>query len=160
MHIGLSELGGIVGLIGGLFVLFDRYYKGRPVASLTVNTQSSQGRQLVCIRIKNPTAYDIAILGANNRQGVYYLTMDEDVRSLLEGTAGTLKYAFMLKPDESKELIIKAQMKDNLPLEVTKPGYVEFVIQWRRGNATWLPQIPVLVCSTTRVIRQLAGVQQ
>ena len=33
MHIGLSELGGIAGLFGALVVLWDRYYKARPIAS-------------------------------------------------------------------------------------------------------------------------------
>jgi hypothetical protein len=110
MHIGLSELGGIVGLIGGLLVFYDRYYKGRPVASLTVNVQGPVGRKLVCVRIKNTTPYDVAILDAKNRQGVYYLTEDEATRSLVAGAMGASKFAFMLKPDETRELIIMSQM--------------------------------------------------
>jgi hypothetical protein len=158
MHIGLSELGGIVGLIGGLLVFYDRYYQGRPVASLTVKVQSPSGRKLVCVRIKNTTPYDVAILGAKNRQGVYYLTEDEATRSLVAGVMGALKFAFMLKPDETRELIIMPHFDSGIPLEVKK-RYIEFAIYWRRGNATWLPQVPLLVCSTTYVIRQLGGVQ-
>ena len=33
--IEFSTLGAIVGFIGGGIVLFDRYYKGRPIASLS-----------------------------------------------------------------------------------------------------------------------------
>jgi hypothetical protein len=157
MHIGLSELGGIVGLIGGLLVFYDRYYKGRPVASLTISEKSS-GRKLVCVRIKNTTPYDVAILDAKNKQGVYYLTEDEATRSLVAGAMGAAKFAFMLKPDETRELIIMSHFDSGVPVEVKK-RYVEFAIYWRRGNATWLPQVPLLVCSTTYVIRRLGGVQ-
>ncbi len=158
MKIGLGELGGIVGLISALVVLYDRYYRGRPVASLMVKVLSPSGRKLVCVRIKNTTAYDVAILGARNRQGVYFLTEDEEARTLIEGAAGTLKFAFMLGPDETKELIIKSNFKDGIPLEAEN-RYVEFFVWWRRGNSTWMPQLPVLVCSTTKVIRQLGGVE-
>src|SRR3954471_5072047 len=160
MHISISTIGGVIGLISGLFVLFDRFYKGRPVILLTVREIENSPRKLVCIRIKNTTAYDIAILGARNRQGIYFLTENEDVHSLMEGASGKSNFSLMLKPDGTKELIIKAMYKDNVALEVTKPGYVEFVIYWRRGNATWLAQMPLLVCSTSQVLRQLGGVEQ
>ncbi len=98
------------------------------------------------------------MLNADNREGVYFLVEDEEARTLIEGAAGTLRFAFMLKPDETKELIIKSKFKDGVPLEVMS-RFVMFRIWWRRGNATWLPQMPVVVRSTTSVIRQLGGVQ-
>jgi len=157
MHIGLSELGGIAGLFGALVVLWDRYYKARPIASLTVKVGEPPTRKLVCVRIKNTTAYDIAILGARNRQDVYFLTEDQETLSIVQGATGTKKFAFVLKPDETRELIVMPKFDGGAPREITK-RYVEFAIHWRRGNATWLPQIPLLVCTTTRVIRQLGGV--
>lgn len=160
MHIGLSEIGGVVGLIGGLLVFYDRYCRGRPVASLTVNEVSAPPRKLVCIRIKNDTPYDVAILGARNRQGIYFLTENEQTRSLLAGAIGALKFAFVLKPTETKELIIKSNYKDGVAMELLGNRYAEFIIRWRRGNSTWMPQMPIFVCSTTQVIRQLGGVEE
>jgi hypothetical protein len=58
--IWLSTLGAIVGFIGGGIVLFDRYYKWRPIASLSM--MDDEGTRRICIRIKNTTPYDIAIL--------------------------------------------------------------------------------------------------
>jgi hypothetical protein len=55
-----STLGAIVGFIGGGIVLFDRYCKGRPVASLSM--MDDEGKRRICIRIKNTTAYDIAVI--------------------------------------------------------------------------------------------------
>jgi hypothetical protein len=157
MHLGPSELGGIAGLIGAFIVLWDRFYKGRPIASLTVKVQHPSAHKVVCIRIKNTTPYDVAILGAKNRQNIYFLAEDEEILSIVQGVAGAKKFAFMLKPEETRELIVMPKLDGGTPREINK-RYVEFVIRWRRGNATWLPQLPILVCSTTHVIRQLGGV--
>lgn len=47
----------------------------------------------------------------------------------------------MLKPGDTKELILAPNFKDNLPLELT-PQRIRVQIAWWRGNATWLPQVP------------------
>jgi hypothetical protein len=64
MAFTIGEIGGIVGLISAGIVWMDRYYKGRPVVSLT--TQSASGKTLICIRITNTTPYDVAIIGSNS----------------------------------------------------------------------------------------------
>jgi hypothetical protein len=67
--------------------------------------------------------------------------------------------SFILKPDESKELLIMPKFEGGMPVEAIKNQYVEFWIYWRRGNATWQPQLPVPVCTTTGTIRQLGSVE-
>src|SRR5713101_1079943 len=46
----IGVVGGVIGLLGGLVSFRDRFYKGRPAASLT--TDNSSGRTLVQVRIK------------------------------------------------------------------------------------------------------------
>jgi hypothetical protein len=58
----------------------------------------------------------------------------------------------MLKPGDTKELILAPNFKDNLPLELT-PQRIRVQIAWWRGNATWLPQVPVFVWTSTQTIR-------
>ncbi|TWA96994.1 hypothetical protein FBZ96_10645 [Bradyrhizobium stylosanthis] len=135
----------------------DRYHKGRPVVSLTTKTED--GRTKVCIRIKNTTPYDVAILGNKVTRGwffrpcnVYFLSAGQGTRALLSAQSGKPPQ-FMLKPDESRELTICPAFAGNMPLEITEPGRVDFFIQWRRGNATWLAQIPLPVCTSTEAIR-------
>jgi hypothetical protein len=50
------------------------------------------------------------------------------------------------------------KFKDNVAIEALADRYVELWFRWRRGNATWMRQIPVPVCTRTSVIRQLGGV--
>jgi hypothetical protein len=153
----IGMVGGMVGLAAGLASFYDRFYKGRPVASVT--TRASSDRTLVLIRIKNTTNYDVVVLGSNERKNIYFLTEDSSTLNIIRGQMEKTAPTFILKPDETKELIIMTKFKDNMPMDVLKPGYVAFWISWRRGNATWLPQIPIPVCTTTRTIRQLGGVE-
>jgi hypothetical protein len=44
---------------------------------------------------------------------------------------------FVLKPGDSKELIIMPKFKDGIAIEAMGNRYIEFWIHWRRGNATW-----------------------
>lgn len=146
----LKSLGSFLGIFTTIAFLYDRSVKGRPIGSLTITENS--GRRLVCIRISNPSDYDIAILDATVKPRVYFLTENLEPRSLIEGEMGVSTY-FMLKPKESKELILASRYKDNLALEV-KPQAVTFRVFWRRCNATWLPQWPVHVCTSTTTIRR------
>lgn len=152
----IRDVGGIIGTIGGLVVLYDRYYRGRPVASLTTNKIGD--RTTISIRIKNTTAYDVAIMGNKVTRGflkpckVYFLTDSKSTRALLNAQTGKPPQ-FMLKPEEVKELLINPAFENGVALEIKDPGRVDFWIQWRRGNATWLPQAPIAVCTSTEAIR-------
>jgi hypothetical protein len=157
MAFTIGEIGGAAGLISACLVWADRYYKGRPVVSLT--TAIEDGRVKIRIRIKNVTPYDIAVFGNKVTRGwlfrktnVYFLTDGISTRALLAAQQGKPPQ-FMLKPDEEKELTICPRIENNVPLEVTQPGRVDFAIQWRRGNSTWLPRVPLLVCTSTEAIR-------
>lgn len=152
----LRDIGGVVGLLGGLFIFYDRFYKGRPIASLT--TRNSSGQSLVLIRIKNTTNYDVIVEGTRERRGIYYLSENETTLDLVREEKGKQRQ-FILKPDESREMLVMSKIENNVPLEALGSRYVEFWIYWIRGNATWLPQMPIWVCTTTRTIRQLGGVE-
>jgi hypothetical protein len=148
----LKTIGSIVGLLTGLFVLYDRYAKGRPIASLTIVMNGS--RNLACIRVSNITPYDFAITDTEVSPKTYFLTEDLEINRLVRGAAGRSPY-FMLKSGASKELVIAPMFKDGLPLEVNH-HMINFRIYWRRGNATWLPQLPVVVRTSTSTIRKYA----
>jgi hypothetical protein len=146
----LKAIGSFVGLLTGAFYFYDRLAKGRPIASLTIAKDGT--RKLACIRISNPSAYDIAVTDATVRSNTYFLTENLETRSLVEGAAGYRPY-FMLRPGEAKELVIAPLYKNNVALEV-RPHRVSFWIWWQRGNATWLPQLPVWVLTSTPTIRK------
>jgi hypothetical protein len=146
----LKSIGSIVGLLTGVTYFYDRLAKGRPIASLTISKQD--GRKRACIRVVNASQYDIAITDFDVHPATYFLSETLDTRDIVRGTMGHKKL-FMLKPQESKELIVAPLFKDNLALEAGAPHRVVFSFSWRRGNATWLPQLPVTVRTSTTTIR-------
>jgi hypothetical protein len=146
----LKTLGSFLGLITAVVFFYDRAAKGRPIGSITV--KQGNGRKLVCIRISNPSDYDIAILGMEVIPRTYFLTEDMEVRSLVANQLGEGPY-FLLKPREERELVIAPLFENNVALEM-KPHDVKFKIYWRRGNATWLKQWPVHICTSTTTLRK------
>jgi hypothetical protein len=150
MIIVFSTLGAIVGFVGGGIVLFDRYYKGRPIASLSM--MDDEGTRRICIRIKNTTAYDIAVLDLVVKPAIYHLTEKLNTKTIIRGVKGKSP-KFLLRPDEEKNLIIAPLFDNGLALEVSHGGRVNFYITWRSGNSTWFWRRPVPVCTHTETIR-------
>jgi hypothetical protein len=147
----IKLVGSIVGLVTGLFVFIDRVLKGRPVASLTISEDA--GRKLVCIRVTNISPYDVAIIDMEVKPPVYFLTESLGVRKLIEGVVG-YRPSFMLKPGKEKELILAPNFQGNVAIEALAAQRVTVWISWRRGNTTWLPQVPLWVATDTTTIRQ------
>src|SRR5262249_23518982 len=94
-----TSIGALVGWLSGLFLLYDRFAKGRPTASFAVKGKYG------CIRITNIGDYDIAVVDACVKPKVYFLTEDMEVGTLLGGAEGQ-RPTFMLRPREEKELFI------------------------------------------------------
>ena len=65
---------------------YDRFYKGRPIASLT--TRNSSGRTLVLVRVKNTSSYDIVVQSTFERRGFYFLPEDSIALSIIKGQLG------------------------------------------------------------------------
>jgi hypothetical protein len=151
----IKLVGSIVGLLTGIAYFYDRMVKGRPIASLSIARHGP--RKIACVRISNVSNHDVAIIDVTVApQSVYVLTEDLETKTLLEGAAGQRPY-FMLKPREEKMLVIAPLFKDGAVIADTTDMRVKFRISWRSGNATWLPQIPVLIWTSTSTIRKYAG---
>src|SRR5579871_2484291 len=97
----IKTLGSVAGLLSGLFLIYDRIAKGRPIASLTILMDGT--RKSPCIRISNIAPHDVAITNIKVSPRTYFLTDDLEVRSLVRGAAGRNPY-FMVKAGESREL--------------------------------------------------------
>jgi hypothetical protein len=150
----IKLVGSIIGLLTGIAYFYDRMAKGRPIASLSIAKHGSQ--KIACIRISNVSNYDVAIIDATVAPpSVYFLTEDLETKNLLEGAAGQRPY-FMLKPREEKTLVIAPLFKDGKEIADTADIGVKFRISWRSGNATWLPQVPVRVSTSTSMVRKYA----
>jgi hypothetical protein len=115
----IKTVGSIMGLLSFPFFLYDRYAKWRPVASLTVRLEGA--RKVPCIRVSNPTPYDLMVLGSATKPKVYYLTENTETREIIAGSMGRTP-SFVLKAGESKELVICRMKKAKRKREKKKVG--------------------------------------
>jgi hypothetical protein len=146
----VKTVGSFVGLLAGIAVLYDRLARGRPCASLTISVYG--GSPSPRIRVNNTSPYDIAVVDITVHPETYLTAESGDAEDRLRAARGQRPY-FMLKPDEQKEIWILPKFENSIPLEIIR-GAVAFRIWWRRGNATWLPQVPVTVRTSTETIRK------
>jgi hypothetical protein len=147
----IKTVGSIVGLLTGGLYFYDRFAKGRPSASLTISIESN--RPSPRVRIGNSSSYDLAINDVTVYPAIYLVAEQEGAEGNLRASFGEKAY-FMLKPGESKEVRIVPKFQNGIPLEIVKARRVTFLVWWRRGNATWLPQLPVPVYTDTTTIRK------
>jgi hypothetical protein len=132
-------------------LIYDRLARGRPVASLTISKEA--GRPSPRIRITNTSPYDVAIHDITTGSNAYNLAEDEGTEGNLRASFGMRPY-FMLKPEESREIRIVPRFISGVPVEIMGDQRVVFWVWWQRGNATWIPQIPVPVFLSIAIIRK------
>jgi hypothetical protein len=146
----VKTIGSLSGLLSGLFLVWDRMVKGRPVCSITTVKHGSN--TYAALRINNVGVHDVAVLNIRVKPNVYMLSKDFGVDNLLTASLGG-KPALMLAPEEKKELMIVPRYTGG-GRQDERLRRVVFSVSWRRGNATWLPRIPVRVPTSVAVLKE------
>jgi hypothetical protein len=149
----IKTIGSFVGLLAGAFTLYDRIAKGRPIANITYNGGGYETR--IKITLTNAGETTAVILKSTVVPNIYFLTFDEETRSLIEGQLKPLR-PFFLNPKDSIELVIVPRFKNGVNMDLMDQA-VRFSFVWRRQNATWLPQFPLTIRTRTLLIQKLAG---
>jgi hypothetical protein len=142
-----TTFGALVGLLTGIFTLWDRYARGRPIAYLASGTDD------VLLRISNPSDYSIFILSAELTPNVYFLSRGQDIRTIIEDQLSGITY-WPIEPKGTAEFVIADRFEGGRKLSLTDQR-VRFSVSWRRGSTTWLPQIPVNVRIKTSTINKI-----
>jgi hypothetical protein len=140
----LTTFGSLVGLATGVFTVWDRWLRWRPIAYTVAKT--NQGGPY--IRIKNvgpidivtsrPSTFKIAKGKGDSVKEVAYAMVDK-----LEPTA--------IAPQETHDFFFWERRAVDAP----RSRSVWFFIYWRKASSTWLWQIPIVLGaqqSTTKPI--------
>jgi hypothetical protein len=140
-------VGALVGYLTGIFTLWDRYAKGRPIACL------ASGPDNVLLRISNPGDYSIFILSAKITPKVFFLSRGPDIRTIIEDQLSGITY-WPIEPKGIAEFVIADLFEGGRKLSLTDQR-VSFSVGWRRGSTTWLPQMPVAVRTDTSTVNKI-----
>jgi hypothetical protein len=157
----IKLVGGIVGLVTGIFTAWDRWARGRPLAWVTAKKLGVNPYKY--IRIKNPGPSDVFILAVSVYPSrAYHIAKDHSARAILEATFN-IDIKVLLGQGEVCDLPIIDRSK---PVEQPKDQHsvaelqqdqpVRFVIYWRKTSSSYLRQVPVVIITSTRDIERIA----
>jgi hypothetical protein len=153
----ITVIGAIVGLATGVFTVWDRWARGRPLAWVTARKRfSGNPEEYICI--KNPGHSDVFVMGVRvlpKNPQIYGVAKDNSVREISSSFYGDVNV--LLPPDKEYYLPIVEFPKD-LDAPIDRAGRrIFFVIYWRKTSSTWLPQLPVWILTSTDDIQRIAA---
>jgi hypothetical protein len=136
-----TALATVLGVGNTAFLIFDRLFRYRPVASVSAaRGWSGGGDATPYLRVKNMAPFDIVV----ERFSVYpphlVISANSEIRAMVDALVRS-DVPIILGPEEERRLVLV--IRDRANRSERQP--IDIVIEWRRGRSTWLRQMPVTV---------------
>lgn len=143
----LIKIGAIVGLVTGIFTVWDRLARWRPIAYIFATIPGS-----TYIRIKNLGQVDVIVRHIQAHPPTFNIATDDLVHAIVSGMIDRLPPS-VIDPQGKRDFLV---FMHPTPPDNARSQRVRFVIHWRKASSTWLPQFPVFPFTTTADIRNMA----
>jgi hypothetical protein len=149
-----TEIGALTGFITFVFTVFDRFLSGRPIISIGRNPDYSSGefRDLICTNVSD---YDLLITSIRSWPDWVRVNHDDSVDAAVR-SAMRHRFTASLAAKETRRFPIVVHRGELLDDECTERGMFMVMVFWRKPRSAWLPQLPCIVISSARTLRQLA----
>jgi hypothetical protein len=144
----IKLIGAIVGLATGVFTVWDRWARGRPLAWLTATVRTAGTPPEMYIRISNPGPTDVLIQSVRVRPATYGVAKDHSAKG---------RKAFFEGVDLN--LLLRLAKEHDLPIieRENVSRRVCFFIYWRKTSSSYLRQFPVVIMTSTHDIQRIAA---
>lgn len=155
----IATIGSYIGLLSGIFLLFDRLFRHRPHAAFVIEDESATNPTCV-LRIENVTDRDFVITGMVIWPKIYQLMRDKTVQAAVDAAMSRpIEMIVGARSYKDIALLLKLFNKQD-PEEKNRSFLV--AIFWRSCGSPWLPQIPLIKIANTHFVRRLkkAGKRQ
>jgi hypothetical protein len=139
-----------VGFLTGVYTLFDRFMKGRPLAYLVASGPATNAN--ISLRVKNVGQQDVVLRRLFSSPRLYEIAKDDSVLGITE--AQFKSFMTVLQPGQQVDFPV-FRSKSGRALAAESRGRCAFVISWRRATSVWLPQIPVYFFTSMHAVEQL-----
>jgi hypothetical protein len=136
MNAALTTIGSLAGLATGIFTVWDRWARWRPVAYAVAKTKDGGSY----IRIKNLGPMDIIIQRIKSRPSAVKVAKGNSLTDFLHGAIDELEPT-AIAPQETHDFFFWERRDVDAPRTRT----VLFLVYWRKASSTWLPQIPIVI---------------
>jgi len=127
--------------------------RGRPLAWVTATKFGAS--PLENIRLKNPGYGDVFILQVRAYPRVYDVAKDRSVKATITDTALKRDVRVLLRQNEELDLPIFPN-RNEMPEGSATRRFCFFVF-WRKTSSTWLPQVPVMIFTSTDYIKEIGA---
>jgi hypothetical protein len=135
----LLDLGSIGGLVTVVFLIVDRFLKGRPSISIEVEPHGHR-----YLTISTQPGVGVGISAFRSRADVYRVSKDGEISSLLRAQIANVFVATIPGGTTAKFFLIA--LPDGKPRErplANRYRWTPIWLSWRKASSLWLPQIPV-----------------
>lgn len=145
-------LGSSVGLITGIYTLFEKVLKQRPTIWLS---KSNTRNALMRVRVRNRGTQDIAVIGSSVLPRIYSLSNSDELEAMIDAQLGDSSYR-LIQPESTADLHLLTMVEGGRSLDNEDRPVWMFVF-WRRTGSMWLPRIPLMLHAKTSEITRLSG---
>jgi hypothetical protein len=145
----LVQLGSMAGLLTFGFTLFDRFLSGRPTISLA---PSEYGKRNV--RCSNRSTAEILIRSIKTLPRHAQVAKDDSARGIIRA-ATKRSFQSVCAPGAEKDfplVFLDGQLMD-ADSDIGAPFMI--VVSWRKTRSVWLPQMPAVMLTSAKTIRNL-----
>jgi hypothetical protein len=147
----LTEIGAAVGFLTGVYTLFDRFMRGRPLAYLMASGSATNA--ILFLRVKNVGRQDVVLRRLFSVPRLYQIAKNDSVKAIAEAEVYDT-FAAVLQPGEQMDFPAFPSQAGRATAPDIR-GSCAVVISWRKATCTWLPQIPICLFTSMRTIEQL-----
>jgi hypothetical protein len=147
----LIQIGSLAGLGTLIFTIIDRLFSGRPIIS--IRPAGYNTRDIVCY---NPSKHDILIRKIVARPtwvGVAQGQSPQQVAAMGEA------FSIYLAPDTFRDFPLVFRKGELMDRECTVFAPFMIWVSWRRAQAAWMPQVPVVKFSSAKSMRRLVNIR-
>jgi hypothetical protein len=141
----IKLIGGLVGL-AGLFILFHRFFLGRPVVTIIPSKHTCD------LRVQNESKHPIVLLSIRCWPRWVWIARD-DTGDGMAAAAVNQPFGIILRRWESLNFPIVIQRGKLLNPKSWAWGPFVIWVHWRKTSLIWLPQVPKVIFSSAKALR-------
>jgi len=123
----IKGLGAVVGIMTGLFVLWDRFYKMSPVAVVTTHADEDGWVKTTHLRVWNPSDRPILISWRNGAPGNLRIAIDHSIQNIVTAAVGGAQ-TIVVESGQQKDLLL---LKPEGYNAIDRENRVEAELFWR-----------------------------
>jgi hypothetical protein len=145
----LVQLGSIAGLLTFGFTLFDRLLSGRPTISLAPSEYGLRN-----VRCSNLSTAEILIRSIRTYPRHAQIAKDDSTHGIV-GAVIKRSFQAVCAPGTDKDFPIVFLDGGLMDKDSTARAPFIIIVSWRKTRSVWLPQMPAVMLTSAKTIRNL-----